>query len=184
MPRPRDLSLYLKFEPLATCCVTAKIDGNCPMPSASSFVIAGIGGAPDRTRLLDGEVERAHGAPVDEERRRSGGGDVARERFVHAADDRRQRDDDEHADRHAQDGQRRATLVGADRFERDAWPSSARVIPARSIRSPVAELRWDRAGKRAALDTRPTRCRRRCRAASRRRATTAQWPREAGSSPR
>ena len=56
-------------------------------------------------------LEAADRPPVDEERRRAGGGDVARERLVHAAHDRRQRDDDEHADRDAEDRERRAALV-------------------------------------------------------------------------
>src|SRR6185312_3571634 len=47
-----------------------------------------------------------------------------------------------------------------DRIDSSAMltPSSARVMPAKSIRSPVAELRWGRALTRAVPDRRRTRC--------------------------
>ena len=62
---------------------------------------------------------------VDEERRRAGGRDVARERLVHAAHDRRQRDDDEHADGDAEDRERGASLVRLMASKAMLTPSSA-----------------------------------------------------------
>src|SRR6185437_1805349 len=61
----------------------------------------------------------AHWVPADEERRRTGLLEIARHARVDAVNCRRDHDDHEHANRDAEDGERRTHLVGAQRVEGD-----------------------------------------------------------------